>query len=57
LHLDLFQRLHVSPASATVFDFHAYGALLVKCNDTGGLQELAPEPESETPETTPEKTP
>jgi len=37
MHLDLFQRLHVSPASVTVFDFHAYGALLVKCNDTGGL--------------------
>ena len=26
MHLDLFQRLHVSPASVTVFDFHAYGA-------------------------------
>ena len=47
MHLDLFQRLHVSPASVTVFDFHAYGALLVKCNDTGGLAELAPEPENE----------
>jgi probable phosphoglycerate mutase len=45
MHLDLFQRLHVSPASATVFDFHAYGALLVKCNDTGGLDDLLPEPE------------
>ena len=55
MHLDLFQRLHVSPASVTVFDFHAYGARLVKCNDTGGLAELAPEPESETqPEQTPE---
>ena len=47
MHLDLFQRLHVSPASVTVLDFHAYGALLVKCNDTGGLADLAPEPESE----------
>jgi probable phosphoglycerate mutase len=46
MHLDLFQRLHVSPASATVLDFHAYGALLVKCNDTGGLAELVPEPET-----------
>jgi probable phosphomutase (TIGR03848 family) len=44
MHLDLFQRLHVSPASVTVFDFHAYGALLVKCNDTGGLADLVPEP-------------
>ena len=41
MHLDLFQRLHVSPASVTVLDFHAYGALLVKCNDTGGLDDLA----------------
>ncbi len=47
MHLDLFQRLHVSPASATVLDFHAYGVLLVKCNDTGGLADLLPEPESE----------
>jgi probable phosphomutase (TIGR03848 family) len=46
MHLDLFQRLHVSPASATVLDFHAYGVLLVKCNDTGGLDDLLPEPES-----------
>jgi probable phosphoglycerate mutase len=46
MHLDLFQRLHVSPASVTVLDFHAYGALLVKCNDTGGLVDLRPEPES-----------
>ena len=44
MHLDLFQRLHVSPASATVLDFHAYGVLLVKCNDTGGLADLVPEP-------------
>ena len=51
MHLDLFQRLHVSPASATVFDFHAYGALLVKCNDTGGLDDLLPEPEPDAAET------
>jgi probable phosphomutase (TIGR03848 family) len=50
MHLDLFQRIHVSPASATVFDFHAYGALLVKCNDTGGLDDLLPEPEPEAAE-------
>jgi len=30
-----------------VLDFHAYGALLVKCNDTGGLADLVPEPPSE----------
>jgi probable phosphomutase (TIGR03848 family) len=47
MHLDLFQRLHVSPASVTVLDFHPYGALLVKCNDTGGLVDLLPEPDSQ----------
>ena len=47
MHLDLFQRVHVSPASATVFDFHTYGAMLVKCNDTGGLDDLLPEPAAE----------
>ena len=47
MHLDLFQRLHVSPASVTVLDFHPYGALLVKCNDTGGLVDLLPEPENQ----------
>jgi probable phosphomutase (TIGR03848 family) len=44
MHLDLFQRVHVAPASATVFDFHTYGVMLVKCNDTGGLADLLPEP-------------
>jgi probable phosphoglycerate mutase len=43
LHLDLFQRIHVAPASVTVFDFHSFGAMLVKCNDTGGLDDLMPE--------------
>ena len=54
VHLDLFQRLHVSPASVTVLDFHAYGALLVKCNDTGGLADLVPEPQ---PDPAPEPAP
>lgn len=44
MHLDLFQRVHVSPASVTVFDFHVYGAMLVKCNDTGGLDDLLASP-------------
>jgi probable phosphomutase (TIGR03848 family) len=44
MHLDLFQRVHVSPASVTVFDFHTFGVMLVKCNDTGGLDDLLPEP-------------
>jgi probable phosphoglycerate mutase len=48
MHLDLFQRVHVSPASVTVFDFHPYGVMMVKCNDTGGLDDLLPEPEAKT---------
>src|SRR5215467_7756311 len=43
MHLDQFQRLNVSPASVTVFDFHPYGVMMVKCNDTGGLDDLLPE--------------
>jgi probable phosphomutase (TIGR03848 family) len=54
VHLDLFQRIVVSPASLTAFAFGAHGVSMIKCNDTGGLDELvpsrpepAPEPESE----------
>jgi probable phosphomutase (TIGR03848 family) len=43
MHLDLFQRVYVSPASVTVFDFHTFGVMMVKCNDTGGLDDLLPE--------------
>jgi probable phosphoglycerate mutase len=53
MHLDLFQRVHVSPASVTVFDFHAFGVMLVKCNDTGGLDDLIPEPEAPSTEAPP----
>lgn len=44
LHLDLFQRLHVTPASATVLDVSDHGVMLVKHNDTGGLDDLVPPP-------------
>jgi probable phosphomutase (TIGR03848 family) len=54
VHLDLFQRIVVSPASVTVFELTAHGAAMVKCNDTGSLDELLPpapaEGESATPE-------
>jgi probable phosphomutase (TIGR03848 family) len=40
VHLDLFQRIVVSPASVTVFALGAHGVTLVKCNDTGSLAEL-----------------
>jgi probable phosphomutase (TIGR03848 family) len=45
MHLDMFQRVFVSPASVSVLEFHAYGVMLVKCNDTGGLDDLAPSPD------------
>ena len=49
VHLDLFQRIVVSPASVTVFELTAHGAAMLKCNDTGSLDELlAPAPETET---------
>jgi probable phosphomutase (TIGR03848 family) len=46
VHLDLFQRIVVSPASVTVFELSPHGAAMVKCNDTGSLDELRP-PEKE----------
>ena len=42
VHLDLFQRIVVSPASVTAFQLSPHGAALVKCNDTGDLDELRP---------------
>jgi probable phosphomutase (TIGR03848 family) len=44
VHLDLFQRIVVSPASVTAFQLSSHGAALVKCNDTGSLDELLPPP-------------
>ncbi|HEY3832914.1 MAG TPA: MSMEG_4193 family putative phosphomutase [Acidimicrobiia bacterium] len=45
MHLDLFQRVNISPASATVFELHAHGVMMLTCNETGGLGEmLAPPP-------------
>jgi probable phosphomutase (TIGR03848 family) len=50
VHLDLFQRIAVSPASVTVFVLGPHGVTLVKCNDTGSLAELIPVPdEAEVP--------
>jgi len=44
VHLDLFQRIVVSPASVTVIELSAHGAAMLKCNDTGTLDELLPPP-------------
>ena len=40
VHLDLFQRIAVSPASVSAFEFAAHGVTVLKCNDTGSLDEL-----------------
>jgi probable phosphoglycerate mutase len=42
VHLDLFQRIMVSPASLTAFAFTTHGVAMLKCNDTGTLDELRP---------------
>lgn len=48
VHLDLFQRIVVSPASVTVFELGEHGAAMIKCNDTGSLDELlAPPPKAD----------
>jgi probable phosphoglycerate mutase len=43
VHLDLFQRLFVAPASCTVLRFGPGGAALVKLNDTGTMADLVEE--------------
>jgi len=40
IHLDLFQRLVVSPASVTALWLDAWGPRLVRFNDAGPLDEL-----------------
>jgi probable phosphoglycerate mutase len=42
VHLDLFQRIVVSPASVTAFHLSPAGVAMIKCNDTGSLDELRP---------------
>jgi probable phosphomutase (TIGR03848 family) len=49
VHLDLFQRIHVSPASVSVLEFHPFGVMLLKSNDTGSLDELVPPPPATSP--------
>ena len=44
VHLDLFQRIAVSPASVTVLNIGPHGVTLLKCNDTGSFAELLPPP-------------
>jgi probable phosphomutase (TIGR03848 family) len=42
IHLDLFQRLVVSPASVTVLWIGPWGPRLVRLNDAGPLDEIKP---------------
>jgi probable phosphomutase (TIGR03848 family) len=42
IHLDLFQRLVISPVSVTAIVLGGPAPALVHLNDTGGLQDLAP---------------
>jgi probable phosphomutase (TIGR03848 family) len=42
LHLDLFQRLVVAPASVTAIHIGGSAPALVRLNDVGGLKDLAP---------------
>ena len=54
VHLDLFQRIIVSPASVTAFHLSPAGVAMIKCNDTGALDELrpaSPAPRTRTPAT------
>ncbi len=45
VHLDLFQRIVVSPASVTVFELGPHGAAMLTCNSLGSLEELMPTPQ------------
>jgi probable phosphoglycerate mutase len=41
-HLDLFQRIVVSPCSITAISYHATGPVVLAVNSTGSLSELRP---------------
>ncbi len=44
MHIDLFQRLIIHPASLTAIAFERMGPRLLAFNDTGSLDHLRPEP-------------
>ena len=45
MHIDLFQRLEISPCSVTALAFTRMGPRLLIYNDTGSLEQLKPKPE------------
>jgi probable phosphomutase (TIGR03848 family) len=42
MHLDFFQRLEVAPASVSVVAIGDHGPRVLRLNDTGGLDDVAP---------------
>jgi len=48
MHMDLFQRLEVSPCSVSALFFTRMGPRLLAYNDTGSLEHLKPRPEQAT---------
>jgi probable phosphoglycerate mutase len=45
MHMDLFQRLEISPCSVSALLFTRMGPRLLAYNDTGSLEHLKPKPE------------
>jgi probable phosphoglycerate mutase len=45
MHMDLFQRLEISPCSVSAIYFTPMGPRLLAYNDTGSLEHLKPRPE------------
>jgi probable phosphoglycerate mutase len=55
MHLDLFQRLEISPASLSILVFGKMGSRLVRLNDTSHLPDVKSRPDGHKPQT-PEQT-
>ncbi len=55
VHLDLFQRLVVSPASLTVIGLGSHGPRILRVNDVGGIADLVPPKPRETGRRTPRR--
>jgi len=51
MHMDLFQRLEISPCSVSAIFFTPMGPRLLAYNDTGSLEHLKPKPEQPKQET------
>lgn len=49
MHIDLFQRLVIDPASVTAISFSSMGPRMVAYNYTGSLEQLKPKPEEPKP--------